>query len=739
MKKIIFALLFSLFCTSFSWGVVLFEPVQIIPNENLLLNSTFDKNGEFWQIEEGSIDVIQGQLVISERSKISQKIIKNLPKHSVYEIKINGKYSGDNKQGLFVDMSYIYTDGNVGSRSIEIVSNDIFSELFVPFKDIKELIVTIRNTCNEKFALNNIDFLSLKNAEDSFAYNNMLFKRVSKSKKDYTRSDTVYKTKDGFGVGFTPDGLATLNYTNNRIYLLGTSGFMALDYLNNSGIIDFEPSSIGKDSFVASSTELELDISAKIESFDNYIKISGRLTDKQGKNRNIMLAYGLPVGADLNTEKWIWCNDIKNGSQINPDMQEYSNTFYNGNGMAGKQNMYPIGAIMSMKYALAFGIDPDVANTYRICYLPAMNNFQINFDMNIPAYGSGDFSFIVYRFSIGWGFRSAFDKYSSIFSEYFPSKLMNTGFIADEVVIDKLANMKELATYILGNKSEGFLNISPNSIDMQKYLFKSTSDILSEYENYDGVIINNFSRDIIKINDEKYVSSYDISNNEGVYSGIIETDILRQIKAHKMLFLENVNNLYTFSIPYFDGIIFDINVSSNGLIDFPDEDYLLYLRAIAFKRPVFARLVTDGNITISDYTVKAFLGKCCAYGFIPNFSNEFLTDPSYAKDRNIIAKYYKALKEVISRQWNSIPYAEVNNSSLSVERFGTGNEVFLLIHNKTDKRQVGTLTIYDINHDVKSIMNILDNSNYIVRNMDVNLTLNPYETIIFKTPVRILR
>ena len=717
----------------------MFEPVQIVQNENLLLNSSFDENGKFWQIEEGTIDFLQGQAVISEKSKISQKVVKNLPKHSVYEVKINGNYLGNNKQGFFVDISYVYTDENTGSRSIEIVSNKIFSELFIPFKDIKEITVTIRNTSNERFALNNIDFISLKNAENSFAYNNMLFKRVSKNKKDYTRSDTVYKTKDGFGVGFTPDGLATLNYVNNRIYLLGTSGFMAIDYLNNSGIVDFEPSSIEGDSFTASTTELGLDISAKIESFDNYIKISGKLTDKQGKNRSIMLAYGLPVGADLYNEKWIWCNDIKNGSQINPDMQEYSNTFYNGYGISGKQSIYPIGAIMSIKYALAFGIDPSVMNMYRICYLPAMNNFQINFDMSIPAYGSGDFSFIVYKFSIGWGFRSAFDKYSSIFPEYFPSKLINSGFITDETVIDKLGNLKEMSTYIIGNKSEGLLNIASKSIDIQKYFTKSTLDILSEYENYDGVIINNFSRDIIKSNDEKYVSSYDISINEGVYSGIIETDILKQIKSQKTVFLENINNLYTFSLPYFDGIIFDINVPSSGTIDFPDETYFLYLRAIAFKRPVFARLVMDSNVTISDYTVKAFLDKCCAYGFIPNFPNEFLTNSSYAKERNTIARYYNALKEVISRQWNSIPYAEVNNLALSVERFGTGNEIFLLVHNKTAKRQVGTLTIYDINHDAKSIMNILDNSNYIVRNMDVNLTLNPYETIIFKTPVKPLR
>lgn len=678
-------------------------------SNEIIKNGSFENNTNEWITDIKNEIITKGTqegskaLKLSPNTTLKQTIKTNIKAGEIYKLKLSAK-SGDaiGIGRLDLTMNMVYTNNSEGTRNISFpfVTDqwETKYQILIPYKDIKEISITCTETSKLGYIL--IDNISMTQSKEKniFSFENNLYIRNDMKKKDYSRSETVYKTKDNFGVGFTDDGLATLNYKNERIYLLGMSGFFGSKTDKPSNISTFEPKEINSQGMTADNKELNTQLQCTVTSNENHIKIQGTINKINSSlpDENITLVYSLPIGANDTGNSWIWWSNPRGGNYINPNIQEYSNTYSDSNGI---NNKLPIGAINDGRYGIALGIDPNVKNKFKISYIPAMDNFQINFQLNN---NNSNFSFIVYRFDLAWGFRSALAKYSQIFPDYFPNRLINPCIIGYAENIKNISNYQDFGfTYSIGLLNDGPYKdlISLKEIDINDSLNQSSED---------GFIVS--------------------SNN------IISAEYLENIQKNqkKYTIIDNPEGIDVFSSMYIDAIKINANWFTEDIYT-PISDYqLLTLRTIAYIRPIFCTLTLN---TPTTNQVINYLNTCIAYGMLPGFSKNYWNDLSlYGRDISILKKYINIAKSIAAAQWNPITNAESNNPAITVEKFGKddADKYYITIHNNTNKRQPCIISVYSLSQENTNIKELINNSNYTAKSKNVNVMLGSWETLVFE-------
>ena len=223
----------------------------------------------------------------------------------------------------------------------------------------------------------------------------------------------MYRTGDGLAVGYNwQDGcVSALRLGDQDLHAAGIpSGFLARDVAADSHFYGFRNGVC---------PELNLKLTAQLTEHPDHIRVSGTVSDTSGEDRAIVLVFALPVDA----RGWTWHDDVRRQRIIEPGL-EYMNTTHIGTGSAGLMSLYPWATITDGSSGLALGLDMSSPAQYRIGYNAGTRQFFIAYDFglaretrNFP--GGASFAFVFYGTDPGWGFRSAAEKFYSVFPDQF--------------------------------------------------------------------------------------------------------------------------------------------------------------------------------------------------------------------------------------------------------------------------------------------------------------------------------
>ena len=267
---------------------------------------------------------------------------------------------------------------------------------------------------------------------------------VQKEQRTVDRTGTMFATQDNFTLGYDRErGQVTRVQVDGRELGGDTpGGFMVRDVARNSGFYGFEN---GECKF------LDLRISAEIEAFADYVKISGMVentdvgfrvdiehdantyeTRVEAENsslreRAITLVFALPIEA----VGWNWHEDVRHSRSIQAG-QEYVNAVHIGTGSTGDLSLYPWAMIDDGEAGLMLGIDMGQPAQYRLGYSGGTGYFFIAYDFGLTSETEGfphgaPFSFVVARAGPEWGFRAATKRYYGIFPEAFAKRSSEQG------------------------------------------------------------------------------------------------------------------------------------------------------------------------------------------------------------------------------------------------------------------------------------------------------------------------
>lgn len=335
---------------------------------------------------------------------------------------VNG--APDNNYSIYVDL--IYNDdtplwGQTANFRCGTHNWEKREVVIMPEKPVKKLTVyCLFRGHSGKVWFDDISLTELKPDADSFLWQGVPL-ILNKVKQD-SKTKSQFNTKDGLGLVFK-DGYANLTLDKKDTYkskngLLKPFGFLIRDVADDSDV------------YLINDTDckpLNLKLSYIITPKENYLEITGKITDLKSQDRAITIAFALPVEAD----GWQWWDDIRRGRTIK-GRAEFQNTVSVRCGSTGTMSLYPLAAISKENSGIAIGIDILSPANYRICYHPGLKQFFIVYDFglvsetkNFP--GSAPFKFVIYRFNGEYGFRAALQKYMEIFPQYFEVRSKDQG------------------------------------------------------------------------------------------------------------------------------------------------------------------------------------------------------------------------------------------------------------------------------------------------------------------------
>jgi hypothetical protein len=243
--------------------------------------------------------------------------------------------------------------------------------------------------------------------------------RTAASRKPVKPLDVAAATKDGLALRMGGGAVQSLRVGSNELGDAASSGFLARDVAAGSDFYSFGGS--------ASCPELSLKLQTEFKAESNHIAVSGRISDTSGKDRAVTLLFALPI----DVTGWHWGDDIRRSRVINGNA-ELVNAANVGCGATGAISLYPLAAVYSEKVGLALGLDMGQPAQYRLVCHPGTKQFYIAYDFGLVPEterfaGAADFRFVIFRFDPQWGFRAAFEKYMSVFSEFFQVRSPDQG------------------------------------------------------------------------------------------------------------------------------------------------------------------------------------------------------------------------------------------------------------------------------------------------------------------------
>jgi len=249
-----------------------------------------------------------------------------------------------------------------------------------------------------------------------------------------TRPTFRLSSKDGLSLLLSPSGSICEVQVKGETYgKKGNwlSGFFVRDVINDSIYnLKGKLSRIknGKIKQTAELKEASLLFQAVYEAHPNFIKLKGSIRDTSGSDRAITLYFALPIEAI----GWLWWDDIVAKRSIE-EGKDYINAEENCPfGANGKHSRYPLATISSEDKSLTIAIPMDKPVVHRLVYNSQTKQFFIAFDFALVKDTAkfpsrADFEFLIYTSDPHWGFRSALEKYYSLYPSFFVKRAKKEG------------------------------------------------------------------------------------------------------------------------------------------------------------------------------------------------------------------------------------------------------------------------------------------------------------------------
>lgn len=244
---------------------------------------------------------------------------------------------------------------------------------------------------------------------------------------------TALRTSDGLAMSLGEHGIVSLQLDGTELAVPGVpSGFLVADQAQQSDVYSFTRMPNGNpNNYNGVVEDLGLEIDADFTVVSEGIKVSGRLTDKRQTDRAVTLTFALPVDAS----GWEWGDYIRSSREI--DVGQAGDVYTNSHLVdfeTGPMSKYPISAIYNRAAdkALSIGVDYNKPTHYRLDYNGGTKQLLITFEFGLAPDtskfpSSAEFAFVIYRFGADWGFRSAFDKYTRLFPEFYSVRVPEQG------------------------------------------------------------------------------------------------------------------------------------------------------------------------------------------------------------------------------------------------------------------------------------------------------------------------
>jgi hypothetical protein len=196
------------------------------------------------------------------------------------------------------------------------------------------------------------------------------------------------------------------------------SGFLVRDVAAGSDVFSFKNGEC---------PELDLSLEAALRERDGCVEVSGRVTDRAGRDRAVTLYFALPVEAT----GWWWHDDGRRRRRIEP-AGEFSRTTNVHTGAHGGMSPYPLGCVCGPEHGLALALDMGLPSQYRIAYNGPARVLYIAYDFGLTAEterfpSAAPFRFVIYRFDPEWGFRAAVKRLYELFPDYFACRSRRQG------------------------------------------------------------------------------------------------------------------------------------------------------------------------------------------------------------------------------------------------------------------------------------------------------------------------
>jgi hypothetical protein len=255
-------------------------------------------------------------------------------------------------------------------------------------------------------------------------------------------------TSDGLALEWKAGRVSSLQMEGRELSSRTPSGFLVRDVAADSDFSGFSGPQCAA---------LGLALETRFEVHANYLGISGRISDRTGKDRAITLVFALPLEA----QGWQWGDDIHRERTIAGE-RDFANETGARCGATGTMSLYPWAAVHNEKYGLAVGIDLANPAQYRLGYHAGTQQFYAAFDFGLVPEtqrfpGSADFRIIIFSFNPAWGFRAAAEKYRGLFPDYFAVRSPDQGIWMPFTDISKVQGWADFGfKYHEGNNNVTF-------------------------------------------------------------------------------------------------------------------------------------------------------------------------------------------------------------------------------------------------------------------------------------------
>ena len=286
------------------------------------------------------------------------------------------------------------------------------------------------------------------------------------------------------------------------------------------------------------------------------------------------------------------------------------------------------------------------------------------------------------------------------------SNAYNTDTEETDTFAYEAPNDKSISRYPLGCMLNGFISIamatSPLSRDSKFVYYKSLKSFANQYEltikkdtpvNLDFLVFRTLYEWGFRGAYEKYTE---------LHPGSFPNK--SKIKATEIKELDGTD-YYFKSLLTFDGF------KIKGPLELKD---IYFLKCAAKNKPVYYEIPNE-NFD-KEYAKAVF------FGFIP------VTD-------NISKPIVNNLKETFNiiqqSAWQVIPQSESKNYTVITERYKDKDSTYVVAYNITDIRRVTFVILYEYNGENK-ITNIVDKSEYNIKNKSIDIIINPYNLAMFK-------
>ncbi|HWQ95865.1 MAG TPA: dockerin type I domain-containing protein, partial [Candidatus Methylomirabilis sp.] len=165
---------------------------------------------------------------------------------------------------------------------------------------------------------------------------------------------------------------------------------------------------------------------------------------------------------------------------------------------------------------------------------------------------------------------------------------------------------------------------------------------------------------------------------------------------NKISMMNTYPNMYVIHAPFVD-----IVGSEIGEIETGQESS--YRRTLSYRK-TNANLMNwkwgKASAAISHTEVERFIKEEMFYGIFPSIYNSGIgsywsNSSLYERDRGLFKKYIPIIKEISKAGWEPIPYANINNPNIKIERYGSNDKVnlYYTVRNDQISLQKGTLTV----------------------------------------------